>query len=159
MEFHLHSIAFITQNSISPDDHLWVSHLVSYYTLEDAKNNLRTPKEDPRLKYITINQELLKQTYFKSPTWIMLAMALLKVNISINTVDTITQAELNTIRIPMAPQWDTVTPPHTLYPIRPILNTVYYYCLFRCTILLLIELKIKKSKQKNIVTAGLALIQ
>ena len=89
----------------------------------------------------------------------MLAMALLKVNISINKVDTITQAELNTIRIPMAPQWDTVTPPHTLYPIRPILNTVYYYCLFRCTILLLIELKIKKSKQKNIVTAGLALIQ
>ena len=41
--------------------------LVSYYSLEDAKHNLRTPKDDPRLKDITISQELLKQTKFKFP--------------------------------------------------------------------------------------------
>ncbi|KAG8531914.1 uncharacterized protein KY384_003550, partial [Bacidia gigantensis] len=40
-------------------------HLVSYYNLEDAKKNLRTPREDPRVKDLTIQPELLKQAKFK----------------------------------------------------------------------------------------------
>ena len=41
--------------------------LISYYSLEDAKHNLRTPRDDPHLKDITISQELLNQTEFKFP--------------------------------------------------------------------------------------------
>ena len=40
-------------------------HLVSYYSLEDVKHNLKTPRDDPRLKNITISQELLSQPQFK----------------------------------------------------------------------------------------------
>lgn len=40
-------------------------HLVSYYSLEDAKYNLSTPREDPRLKDMPIRDELLNQPKFK----------------------------------------------------------------------------------------------
>lgn len=42
-------------------------HLVSYYSLEDAKHNLRTPREDPRLKDLPIRDPLLNQPKFKFP--------------------------------------------------------------------------------------------
>ena len=41
--------------------------LISYYSLEDAKQKLRTPRDDPRLRHLTISQELLRQTHFKVP--------------------------------------------------------------------------------------------
>ncbi|KAI4126617.1 MAG: hypothetical protein LQ338_003639 [Usnochroma carphineum] len=40
-------------------------HLVSYYSLEDAKHNLRTPREDDQLKNLTLRPELLNQPKFK----------------------------------------------------------------------------------------------
>ncbi|KAL8717266.1 MAG: hypothetical protein Q9225_005475 [Loekoesia sp. 1 TL-2023] len=40
-------------------------HLVSYYSLEDAKHNLRTPREDDQLKNLTLRPELLQQPKFK----------------------------------------------------------------------------------------------
>ena len=40
-------------------------HLVSYYSLEDAKYHLSTPREDPRLKDIPLREELLNQPKFK----------------------------------------------------------------------------------------------
>ena len=42
-------------------------HLVAYYSLEDAKYNLKTPRDDPRLNNITICEELLRQPQFKFP--------------------------------------------------------------------------------------------
>lgn len=42
-------------------------HLVSYYSLEDAKHNLRTPRDDPRLKDLPIRDALLNQPKFKFP--------------------------------------------------------------------------------------------
>lgn len=42
-------------------------HLVSYYSLDDAKYNLKTPREDPRLKDIPIREALLNQPKFKFP--------------------------------------------------------------------------------------------
>lgn len=42
-------------------------HLVSYYSLEDAKHTLRTPRDDPNLKDLTIRSELLTQPKFKFP--------------------------------------------------------------------------------------------
>lgn len=42
-------------------------HLVSYYSLDDAKNNLRTPRDDPNLKDLHIRAELLSQPKFKFP--------------------------------------------------------------------------------------------
>ena len=44
-------------------------HLVSYYSLEDAKFNLETPREDPRLKDIPLRDELLNQPKFKFPNF------------------------------------------------------------------------------------------
>lgn len=40
-------------------------HLVSYYSLEDAKYNLRTPRDDPRLQKLRLRDELLHQPKFK----------------------------------------------------------------------------------------------
>lgn len=40
-------------------------HLVSYYTLHDAKNFLNTPKDDARLKNVILRPELLHQPKFK----------------------------------------------------------------------------------------------
>lgn len=40
-------------------------HLVSYYSLEDAKYNLRTPRDDPQLKDILLRDELVNQPKFK----------------------------------------------------------------------------------------------
>lgn len=40
-------------------------HLVSYYSLEDAKYNLDTPRDDPRLRDIPLRHELLNQPKFK----------------------------------------------------------------------------------------------
>ena len=40
-------------------------HLVSYYSLEDAKYNLRTPREDNQLKDILLREELTNQPKFK----------------------------------------------------------------------------------------------
>ena len=40
-------------------------HLVSYYSLEDTKDILRTPRDDPQLKGIAISQQLQCQTKFK----------------------------------------------------------------------------------------------
>ncbi|CAF9911565.1 MAG: hypothetical protein HETSPECPRED_000381 [Heterodermia speciosa] len=40
-------------------------HLVSYYSLEDAKYNLRTPREDVQLKDILLREELTNQPKFK----------------------------------------------------------------------------------------------
>ena len=42
-------------------------HLVSYYSLEDAKHNLQTPREDPLLKDIRPRDSLLQQPKFKFP--------------------------------------------------------------------------------------------
>ena len=42
-------------------------HLVSYYSLEDAKHNLRTPRDDPNLKDLRIRDALLNQPKFKFP--------------------------------------------------------------------------------------------
>ena len=42
-------------------------HLVSYYSLGDAKHSLRTPRDDPRLKDLTIREPLLNQPKFKFP--------------------------------------------------------------------------------------------
>ena len=42
-------------------------HLVSYYSLEDAKHSLRTPREDPHLKDLRIRETLLNQPKFKFP--------------------------------------------------------------------------------------------
>lgn len=42
-------------------------HLVSYYSLEDVKDILRTPRDDPRLKDVDVRPELLEQTSFKFP--------------------------------------------------------------------------------------------
>ena len=42
-------------------------HLVSYYNLEDAKFKLKTPREDPKLKDLTIRESLLHQPKFKFP--------------------------------------------------------------------------------------------
>ncbi|KAL9630801.1 MAG: hypothetical protein Q9164_006232 [Protoblastenia rupestris] len=39
--------------------------LVSYYSLKDAKDFLRNPRDDPRLKGITISQQLQRQPKFK----------------------------------------------------------------------------------------------
>lgn len=40
-------------------------HLVSYYSLEDAKHGLKTPREDPRLKDQQIRDSLINQPKFK----------------------------------------------------------------------------------------------
>ena len=42
-------------------------HLVSYYSLEDAKHHLRTPRDDPRLCDVQLREELLHQPKFKFP--------------------------------------------------------------------------------------------
>lgn len=42
-------------------------HLVSYYSLDDAKYRLKTPREDPRLKDQPLREELLQQPRFKFP--------------------------------------------------------------------------------------------
>ena len=42
-------------------------HLVSYYSLEDAKFSLKTPRDDPRLKDLQISDALIKQPKFKFP--------------------------------------------------------------------------------------------
>lgn len=42
-------------------------HLVSYYSLEDAKHNLRTPRDDPLLQKLELREELLHQPKFKFP--------------------------------------------------------------------------------------------
>lgn len=42
-------------------------HLVSYYSLDDAKNNLSTPREDPALRDLQIRDSLLNQAKFKFP--------------------------------------------------------------------------------------------
>ncbi|MCJ1455362.1 hypothetical protein MMC28_005717 [Mycoblastus sanguinarius] len=42
-------------------------HLVSYYSLEDAKYNLKTPRDDPRLKDLPIRDDLVNQPKFKFP--------------------------------------------------------------------------------------------
>ena len=42
-------------------------HLVSYYSLDDAKYRLRTPREDPRLKDQPLRDELVQQPRFKFP--------------------------------------------------------------------------------------------
>lgn len=44
-------------------------HLVSYYSLDDAKYNLETPRDDPRLKDIPLRDELLNQPKFKFPNF------------------------------------------------------------------------------------------
>lgn len=44
-------------------------HLVSYYSLEDAKYNLETPRDDPRLKDLPLREELLNQPKFKFPNF------------------------------------------------------------------------------------------
>ncbi|KAL8941274.1 MAG: hypothetical protein Q9216_002335 [Gyalolechia sp. 2 TL-2023] len=40
-------------------------HLVSYYSLDDAKHNLRTPRDDDQIKNLTLRPELLQQPKFK----------------------------------------------------------------------------------------------
>ena len=40
-------------------------HLVSYYSLEDAKHKLKTPRDDPRLKDLLLRPDLLHQSKFK----------------------------------------------------------------------------------------------
>ena len=42
-------------------------HLVSYYTVEDAKNRLRTPRQDPQVSSVRARDELLNQPKFKFP--------------------------------------------------------------------------------------------
>lgn len=44
-------------------------HLVSYYSLEDAKYNLETPRDDARLKDIPLRDELMNQPKFKFPNF------------------------------------------------------------------------------------------
>ena len=44
-------------------------HLVSYYSLDDAKYHLKTPREDPRLKDQNLREELLHQPRFKFPNF------------------------------------------------------------------------------------------
>ncbi len=44
-------------------------HLVSYYSLEDAKYHLETPRDDPRLKDLLLREELLHQPKFKFPNF------------------------------------------------------------------------------------------
>ena len=44
-------------------------HLVSYYSLDDAKFHLDTPREDPRFKTIQLREELLNQPKFKFPNF------------------------------------------------------------------------------------------
>lgn len=44
-------------------------HLVSYYSLDDAKHNLQTPRDDPRLRDIQLRDELLHQPKFKFPNF------------------------------------------------------------------------------------------
>lgn len=44
-------------------------HLVSYYSVEDAKHSLHTPREDPRLRDITLRDDLLHQSKFKFPNF------------------------------------------------------------------------------------------
>ena len=44
-------------------------HLVSYYSLEDAKYHLETPRDDPRLKDLPLRDELLHQPKFKFPNF------------------------------------------------------------------------------------------
>ncbi|KAL9040411.1 MAG: hypothetical protein Q9180_001926 [Flavoplaca navasiana] len=41
-------------------------HLVSYYSLEDAKHKLRTPRDDDQIRHLNLRQELLNQPKFKS---------------------------------------------------------------------------------------------
>ncbi|KAI4147878.1 MAG: hypothetical protein L6R39_002980 [Caloplaca ligustica] len=40
-------------------------HLVSYYSLDDAKHKLRTPREDDQIKNLSLRPELLNQPKFK----------------------------------------------------------------------------------------------
>lgn len=40
-------------------------HLVSYYSYEDAKNHLQTPREDPNIKDLRIRDDLMSQPKFK----------------------------------------------------------------------------------------------
>ncbi|KAL8702738.1 MAG: hypothetical protein Q9201_004091 [Fulgogasparrea decipioides] len=40
-------------------------HLVSYYNLEDAKHNLKTPRDDSQIKDLVLRRELLEQPKFK----------------------------------------------------------------------------------------------
>ncbi|KAI4197712.1 MAG: hypothetical protein LQ350_005781 [Teloschistes chrysophthalmus] len=42
-------------------------HLVSYYNLDDAKHNLKTPREDRVLKDLVLRPDLIHQTKFKFP--------------------------------------------------------------------------------------------
>jgi len=42
-------------------------HLVSYYSLDDAKYKLKTPREDPALKDLRIRDQLINQPKFKFP--------------------------------------------------------------------------------------------
>ena len=44
-------------------------HLVSYYSLEDAKFKLKTPRDDPRLKDLPIRDALMNQHKFKFPNY------------------------------------------------------------------------------------------
>ena len=44
-------------------------HLVSYYSLDDAKHHLETPRDDPRLKDMPLRDELLHQPKFKFPNF------------------------------------------------------------------------------------------
>ncbi|KAL6719646.1 Global transcription regulator sge1 [Lecanora helva] len=44
-------------------------HLVSYYSLEDAKHNLGTPRDDPTLRDLRIREALLNQPKFKYPNF------------------------------------------------------------------------------------------
>jgi len=44
-------------------------HLVSYYSLDDAKYHLETPRDDPRLKDLPLRDELLHQPKFKFPNF------------------------------------------------------------------------------------------
>ena len=50
----------VTVNNVS-------HHLVSYYSLEDAKYTLKTPREDDRLKNIQLSENLIRQPKFKFP--------------------------------------------------------------------------------------------
>ncbi|KAL8670863.1 MAG: hypothetical protein Q9168_004623 [Polycauliona sp. 1 TL-2023] len=41
-------------------------HLVSYYSLEDAKHKLKTPRDDDQIRHLNLRPELLSQPKFKS---------------------------------------------------------------------------------------------
>ncbi|KAI4223746.1 MAG: hypothetical protein L6R36_005177 [Xanthoria steineri] len=41
-------------------------HLVSYYSLEDAKHKLKTPRDDDQIRHLSLRPELLNQPKFKS---------------------------------------------------------------------------------------------